>query len=303
MKVAIAQASPAPLDLAGSIDKACAWIARAKADLIAFPETWVPCYPIWCDGGTLGKWGHEPAKKAHARLFRNSLEVPSKETRSLCRAARKAGSAVVIGINERSGSTLYNSILFISPQGEIAGVHRKLVPTFGERLVWGYGDASGLRAYEFGAKVGGLVCWEHWMPLARHVLHEAGEQVHVALWPSGKEAHQIASRHYAFEGRAFVLSACSVMKKSDFPRDFELLDDVTDLIGGSAIVGPDGAYIAGPVFDREELVAAEIDLERIIEEKQTLDVAGHYSRPDVFSVSVASRPRPAPAGKRNGRSS
>lgn len=289
MKVAVVQAAPAVLDLAGSIDRACAWIRRARADLVAFPETWIPCYPTWCDGGTLGTWDHRLAKKAHARLVRNSLAIPSRETKRLCDAARKSRSAVVIGVSERGGSTIYNSLLFLTRKGEIAGVHRKLVPTFGERLVWGYGDASGLKSHDLGGvKVGGLVCWEHWMPIPRQILHESGEQVHVAAWPSGKEPHQIASRHYAFEGRTFVLSACSVMSKSDFPRDFELLDDVTGLNGGSAILGPDGAYVAGPVFDREEMLSADLDLDRILEEKQSLDVAGHYSRPDLFRVTVRS---------------
>ena len=163
LTVAIAQATPVVLDLAASVAKACDWIAEAGkrgAQLLAFPETWLPVYPFWCDAGTFGTWGHEPSKRLHARLARNSLVIPSKETEQLCRAARDARCAVALGANERdlSGS-LYNSLLFISAEGEILGKHRKLVPTFGERLVWGYGDAAGLRAHDIaGARVGGLIC-------------------------------------------------------------------------------------------------------------------------------------------------
>jgi len=296
LTIAIAQATPVVLDLGACVAKACSWIAEAGkrgAQLVAFPETWLPVYPFWCDAGTFGKWGHEPSKRLHARLAGNSLAMPSKETGQLCRAARNARCAVVMGANEldRSGS-LYNTLLFISPEGEILGRHRKLVPTFGERLVWGYGDAAGLRAYNMaGARIGGLVCWEHWMPLARHVLHADGEQVHVAAWPHCSEMYQLCSRHYAFEGRAFVLVAAAYMTKGALPADFELAEDFSAapevlLAGGSAVIGPDGSYLREPVRGGEELVTAELDLQRIAEEKLTLDVAGHYSRPDLFEVRV-----------------
>jgi len=301
LTVAMAQATPVVLDLAGSVEKACQWIAEAGkrgARVVAFPETWIPCYPLWCDAGTFGKWDHGPSKKLQARLARNSIALPSPELEKLCAAARKAGTAAVIGINERdaAGGSLYNTLLFINAEGKLAGRHRKLVPTFGERLVWGYGDAAGLRSYEFdGAQVGGLVCWEHWMPLARHVLHASAEQVHVAAWPHCSETHQLASRHYAFEGRAFVLVAASFMKKADLPADFELMDDFKDapevlLQGGSAVIGPDAKYVVEPVYGKEELVVAEIELERVAEEKLALDVAGHYSRPDIFDLRLRRQP-------------
>lgn len=299
--VAVAQAAPAVLDLAGCIAKACEWIAEAGkrgVQVLAFPETWAPVYPLWCDAGTFGKWGHEPSKRLHARLARNSLVIPSKETEQLCRAARAAKCAVVFGANELgSTGSVYNALLFISADGEVLGRHRKLVPTFGERLVWGYGDASGLRAYEVagGAKLGGLICWEHWMPLSRQVLHAEGEQIHVAAWPHAGEIHQLASRHYAFEGRAFVLVAASYLPKSAMPADFELASDFATapevlLNGGSAVVAPDASYAVEPVSGREELLTAEIDLERIAQEKITLDVAGHYSRPDLFELRVNRTP-------------
>jgi len=298
--VAIAQASPVVLDLAGSVAKACEWIGEAGkrgARLIAFPETWLPVYPLWCDTGSLGKWEHEPSKRLHARLSRNSLQIPSAETDQLSRAAREARCAVVIGANERvSTGTLYNTLLFISPEGEILGRHRKLVPTGGERLIWGQGDAVGLRAYDIaGARVGGLICWEHWMPLARQVLHAEGEQIHIAAWPAGREIYQLASRHYAFEGRAFVLVAASYMTKSMLPHDFELAEDFAEadevlLDGGSAIIAPDATYLVEPIRGREQLIVADLDLDQVAREKLSLDVAGHYSRPDIFDLHVNRNP-------------
>jgi nitrilase len=300
LTAAIAQAAPVVLDLAASVAKACQLIAEAGrrgAQLIAFPETWLPVYPLWCDAGTFGKWDHAPSKRLHARLAANSLAIPSAETEALGRAARAAHCAVALGANERDPSgSLYNTLLFISAKGEILGRHRKLVPTFGERLVWGYGDAAGLRARDIaGVRTGGLICWEHWMPLARHVLHAEGEQVHLAAWPHCSEMYQLASRHYAFEGRAFVLVAACWLPKSALPGDFELAEDFaaapeTLLIGGSAVIGPDGKYVVEPVFGREELLTCELDLARIAEEKLALDVGGHYSRPDIFDLQVNRKP-------------
>jgi predicted amidohydrolase len=301
--VGVVQARPAVLDLAACIDRACSWIGEAGrrgVQLVAFPEAWIPCYPLWCDGGSFAKWGNPAAKRLHARLLENSLVVRSPETDALCAAARKAGVAVVMGANEREsfGGSIYNSLVFIDEEGRVVATRRKLVPTHGERLVWSAGDAAHLDAHRLAqARVGGLICWEHWMPLARHVLHVAGEEIHVAAWPHGGEHHQLASRHYAFEGRCFVLAAAMVLSKSDLPADFELADDYHDgpdelLAGGSAIIGPDGAYVVAPTFAREELLVAEVDLARAREEKLTLDVAGHYARPELFELRVR-RGRPA----------
>jgi predicted amidohydrolase len=299
--VAIAQAASVVLDLAGSVAKACEWIGEAGrrgAQLIPFPETWLPVYPLWCDTGSLGKWEHEPSKRLHARLTKNSLQIPSPETENLCRVAREAHCAVVMGANERVNTgSLYNTLLFISAAGEILGRHRKLAPTGSERLIWGQGDAVGLRSFEIaGARVGGLICWEHWMPLARQVLHADGEQIHVAAWPAGTEIYQIASRQYAFEGRAFVLLAASYLTKSMLPRDFELAEDFAGadevlLDGGSAVIAPNASYVVEPVRGREELIVTEVGLDRIAEEKLSLDVAGHYSRPDLFELRVNREPR------------
>jgi nitrilase len=303
VRLAIAQFAPAVLDLDASIAKASKIVRDAAAEgvsLVAFPETWVPVYPFWCDMGGFSRWGDEASKRLHARLYRNSLEVGSKAFRHLQAAIKKAKLHVVLGANERAGRSLYNALFFFDDRGDLVGHHRKLVPTFGERLVWGYGDGAGLRVHEtpFG-KVGGLVCWEHWMPPARQALHALGETIHIAAWPHVKGLHQTASIHYAFEGRCFVLAAASYLEKKMLPRDYELMGEMGDapdviLNGGSAVIGPDGAYIVEPVFGKEELVVAEIDPERAFAENLTLDVAGHYSRPDVFEMTV-NRKRPGVA--------
>jgi predicted amidohydrolase len=231
-------------------------------------------------------------------LRRNSVVVPSEETKTLGKIAAKYGVVLVIGINERieqgaGNGTLYNSLLTFGADGKLAGHHRKLVPTYTERLVWGQGDAAGLEAVKtnFG-RVGGLICWEHWMPLARQALHVSGEDIHIAVFPTVHENHQIASRHYAFEGKCFVLAAGLIMKAEDLPSklaagtDFENSPEKLLLRGGSCIVAPDGSFVVEPVFDEEKIITAELDFRLIDKEKMTLDVSGHYSRPDAFDFQV-----------------
>ena len=295
VNVGIAQFAPAVLDLKRCVDKACKIIEEAgkrKVKVLGFPETWIPVYPFWSDMGTYSQWGNQAAKRLFRRLHEQSLAVDSAETRRIGAACRKAKVHLMLGVNERSGKSIYNALLYFNDKGVLVGHHRKLVPTFGERLVWGHGDGAGLKTHEtpFG-RIGGLICWEHWMPLARHVLHAEGEVIHVAAWPHGKEMHQIASRHYAFEGRCFVLAAGMVLEKGMIPKDYELRDELDGLPnvlipGGSAIISPDGSYIVEPVVGKEELLVAEIETDRALEESLTLDVAGHYSRPDVFEVTV-----------------
>jgi len=302
IKVAIIQASPVFMNLEASLAKAVELIgqaARAGANLVALGETWLPGYPAWldhCPGAAL--WNHEPTKRVFARLRQNSVVMPGKETVRLGEAAREHNLILVIGINERvahgpGNGTLFNSLLTFGPDGKLLNHHRKLVPTYTERLVWGQGDGEGLEAAETPlGRVGGLVCWEHWMPLARQALHVSGEHIHVAVWPTVHEMHQIASRHYAFEARCFVLAAGLIMRVSDLPHELsvpaELVGSPDKLLlrGGSAIIAPDGQYIAGPVYDEETVLAAEIDLSQIDQEKMTLDVSGHYHRPDVFDLGI-----------------
>lgn len=301
IRAAVVQAET-PSSLESGLDNAISLIAECGskgATLIAFPETWLPGYPIWLDvSADVALWDHAPVKTVYRRMANDSVVVPSASTERLAAAAREHGVTVVIGVIERVSEgpgqgTLYNSILTFGPDGSLLNHHRKLVPTYTERMVWGPGDGSGLRSADapFG-KVGSLVCWEHWMPLARHAMHESGEEVHVALWPTVHEMHQVASRQYAFEGRCFVLAAGSVMRASALPPELPAhpakvrSGEQWVMRGGSAIIGPDGEYLAGPVFDEPTILYADLDLDRVREERMTLDVTGHYHRPDVFDFSV-----------------
>ncbi len=308
VRVAAAQVTPVFLDGDRTIAKAVSVIEEAGrngAHLVAFPETWVPGYPMWIYGAA--GWDDPLAKRAYARLHANAVEVPSPAIDAVCAAARRARTMVVLGVNERdvkySRGTLFNSLVYVSGDGELLGVHRKLTPTHAERIIWGVGDGSTLHVFDtpFG-RVGGLICWEHWMPLSRHAMHAKGEQIHVAAWPEVPDLHHLASRHYAFEGRSFVVCVGSYLNLRDVPDDFELkgmlgaggqfgesADDV--LPGGSGIIGPDGSWIAGPVLGREEIVYADIDLSRVAEEQLAFDAVGHYNRPDVFRLLVDTRER------------
>lgn len=293
-RVAAVQASPVFLDGEATVDKACRLIEEAASQgavLVVFPETWVPGYPVWTNAAA--RWNYPPAKKVFGRLYRNSVDVPGPMTERLGKAARKAGVFLTIGVNERVQSgTLYNTIVFIGRDGRFLGKHRKLVPTYHERMVWAHGDGSTLNVFETEiGRLGGLICWEHWMSLARYALYTQGEQVHASLWPTASETFHLACRNMAFEGRLFVIVSCSYLTKAMLPSDFEMMAEMESFPevlspGGSAIIGPDARYLAGPVYDREEILYAEIDLDRIIEEKQALDVVGHYARPEVLSLRV-----------------
>jgi nitrilase len=302
IKVAAIQYGPVYLDLARSVEKAKGLIAEAAslgAKLIVFPETWLPGYPAWLDCcRDVALWDHPPVKKVFARLMENSVVVPGPVTDALGEAAREHQIVLNVGIHERvvqeaGRGTLYNAMLTFDADGSLLNRHRKIMPTYTERMIWGQGDGSSLRAVDTDAgRVGGLICWEHWMPLARQVLHDSGEDIHIAAWPQVKEMNLVASRHYAFEGRCFVIACGAVMKAGELPREFEPIESLKEdpdafvLHGGSAIIAPDGSLLAGPVFDEETILTAELDLSRIAEESLALDVSGHYSRPDIFEVKV-----------------
>jgi nitrilase len=302
IRVAIAQAEVEP-----TLDEALAVTIRligeakdAGAALVVFPETWLPGYPAWLDVcRDVGLWDHEPVKRVFRRMAEQSVVVPGPVTHALSTAARDAGVVLVIGVTERvdagpSHGTLYNAALTFDADGRLSNHHRKLVPTYTERMVWGLGDADGLTAVETSVgRVGALVCWEHWMPLARQAMHDSGEDIHVALWPTAHEMLQVASRHYAFEGRCFVLAAGSLMRASALPPELEphagKVRSPSDWVlrGGSAIIGPDGRYVVDPCFDRPGLIVSDIDLGRVREERMTLDVTGHYHRPELLRFDVA----------------
>jgi predicted amidohydrolase len=309
-RVAIAQHAPVYLDVQASMQRAEQLMRQAAAEgaqLVVFGEAWLAGYPAWLDHcSSAALWDHEATKQVFARTRKNSIVVGGPETRQLAALSGELGLALVMGANERvvsgpGNGTLYNALLFFDETGSLVLHRRKLVPTHGERLVWGPGDAADLRSAATAAgRVGGLICWEHWMPLARQALHQAGEQIHVAVWPWGNETHQLASRHYAFEGRCFVIAAGMLMRAGDLPAELvpaEPWRDPEELLlrGGSAVIGPDGQYVVEPLLDREQLIVVDLDLEAVERERMTLDVAGHYARPDLFRFEVAG------VGRRGGR--
>lgn len=291
VRVAIVQDEIAPT-LALGLDTTASRTAEAAqggAALVAFPETWLPGYPAWLDHcRDVALWDHEPVKRLFARMAEDAVVVDGDSGRQLAEIAGANRVTLVVGVTERVAQgagrgTLYNTLLTYGPDGALLNRHRKLMPTYTERMVWGTGDTSGLHAVDTPVgRVGGLVCWEHWMPLARQALHESGEDIHVAVWPNVHEMLQVASRHYAFEGRCFVLAAGSLLRMNALPAELELAPDRVGtewaLRGGSAIIAPNGAYLAGPVYDAPAVLTADLDLGAISRESMALDVTGHYGR-------------------------
>jgi nitrilase len=304
IRVAAVQHAPIYLELERSLSKALSLITEAAslgANLVVFPETWLPGYPAWLDCcRDVALWDHEPTKKVFARLMENSVVVPGPVTQALSAAARAHDLVLNISVHERviegaGRGTLYNTMLTFGQDGELLNSHRKIMPTYTERLIWGQGDGSGLRASTTGiGRIGGLICWEHWMPLARQVLHQSGEDIHIAAWPQVKEMNLVASRHYAFEGRCFVIACGAVMRAGELPAELEPIESLRQqpdsfvLNGGTSIIAPDGSLLAGPVFEEEVILTADIDLSRVAEESLALDVSGHYTRPDIFDLKLKS---------------
>jgi len=303
-KVAAVQASPVYLDREATVTKACDLIrqvGREGAALAVFPEAFIPGYPLWV-------WfippGHtHPLREVYARLHANAVTIPSETTDRLGQAAREAGVTVAIGVNERnaeaSDSTLYNTLLYIGADGSILGKHRKLMPTGGEKLVWGLGDGSDLEVYDLPfARVGGLLCWENYMPLARYAMWAWGTQVYVApTWDRG-EPWLSTMRHTAKEGRSFVIGCCSAMHKDDIPDQLAFKEQYLAQVegwlnpGDSVIVDPDGKVVAGPAHEEETILYADVRPEQLTGPRWQLDVAGHYARPDVFELRVHRVPKP-----------
>lgn len=305
IRVCIVQKKPEHLNLPASmslLEKLLYEAANEGTNLVVFGETWLTGYPKWLDlAPDFAYWDHAPAKDVYNRLWKNSIVIPGDETKRIGTLARKLNISVGIGVNEKvihgaGNKTLFNTFLLFDEKGSIRIHHRKLMPTYTEKLLYGTGDGHGLKsAVAGGAQISGLICWEHWMPMARQVLHHEGEEIHLALWPWVHEMHQVASRHYAFEGRCFVLAAGQIMARSDIPAELspEGNHDGQDLIlrGGSCIIGPDGSFITEPLFDRESMIYANLDLQQITREQMTLSTGGHYSRPDIFKLKV-NRKRP-----------
>ncbi len=297
LTVACAQVEPVIFDRDATIEKVGRTTAEAAgkgARLVVFPEAVIPAYPssIWAKA--LAGWAEEGAKEAFALLAREAVEVPGPAERRLGELAREYEVWLVTGVTERDPAhpgTLYNTLLFHSPDGELALKHRKLVPTNHERLVWGPGDGGGLEAVEtpYG-RLGGLVCWENYMPLARFALYESGIELYVASTADDSEEWQSTLVHIARESRCFVISPSHFQRARSYPDDFPLarLLEGVDVIGrgGSAILAPDGSYLAGPLWDEEGVLYAELDPARLDGERQRFDPTGHYHRPDVFRLDL-----------------
>jgi nitrilase len=297
VRVACVQVEPVILDRDATIEKLARQTADAAAggaQLVVFPETFVPAYPSSRWAKAFAGWADPRAKEAFALLRRESLEVPSEAERRLGEVAREHGVWLVTGVNEvdpeRPG-TIYNSLLYHAPDGTLAEHHRKLVPTNHERLVWGQGDGRGLRAFETAlGRIGGLICWENYMPLARFSLYESGVEIYIASTADDSDAWQATLVHIARESRAFVVAPSHFQRGASYPDDFplrELLDGVDVLgRGGSAILGPDGSYLAGPLYGEEGILYADLEPDRLFEERQRFDPAGHYNRPDLLRFEL-----------------
>lgn len=302
MKIAIIQDGPEYLDLGKTIEKTCEYIIKAaqeQADLVVFGESWISGYPIWLDiCSDINLWDHPPVKAVWAQMYENALSIDSAAMRRLKRVIKDSKLWVVMGANEsvfkgKGNNTLFNAIFTFDSEGTLVNHHRKLMPTYTEKLVHGFGDGYGLKSVPtpFG-HLGSLICWEHWMPMTRQAMHDQAEDLHIALWPYAKEMHQVASRHYAFEGRCTVVAVGQVMHRDELPEELTISDkiSVTDdgliMKGGAAIYGPDGSIILAPQYGQIDMIIRELDLSKNMAERMNLSVSGHYQRPDVFSYEV-----------------
>lgn len=304
-KVAVVQAAPVLFDRDASTEKASRLIKDAGeqgAQVVLLPEAFIPAYPRGFSFGMVVGSRSPEGRLLWQRYWENSVEIPSPATDALGAAAREAGVYLAIGIIERdtqfSGGTLYCSLVYFNPKGEIMGAHRKLKPTGAERLIWGEGDGSDLLvlATEFG-KLGGLICWENYMPMARMALYGKGVQLYLAPTADSRDTWQATLRHIACEGRCFVLGCNQYVTKSMYPADMQDHAELTEqpevmCRGGSVIISPLGEILAGPIFDQEGILYADLDLDEISRAKLDFDVVGHYARPDVFQLIIDEKSKP-----------
>jgi len=300
LKVALAQISPVWLNkemtikkIENSIDEA----ASQGAELVVFGEGLLPGYPFWISLTNGVEFDSVIQKELHAHYVRNSVQIEKGDLDSICANAKKNKIAIYLGIIERAqnrgGHSIYASLVYINADGEIKSVHRKLQPTFDERLTWSPGDGNGLQVHALKQfTVGGLNCWENWMPLSRTALYGLGEDLHIAVWPGSEHNTKDITRFIAREARSFVVSVSSTMRITDFPEDTPHRDLIVknspEILanGGSCIAGPNGEWLVPPIGSEEKIVTHTIDFNRVLEERQNFDVVGHYSRPDVTKLSV-----------------
>lgn len=300
LKVALAQISPVWLNKVETIKKIEASIIEAaeqKTELIVFGEALLPGYPFWLALTNGASWDLKVNKELHAHYTRNAIQIEAGELNSICDLAKKHHIAIYLGLIERAqnrgGHSLYCSLVYINEFGEIKSVHRKLQPTYDERLTWAPGDGNGLQVHRLKQfTAGGLNCWENWMPLPRTALYGLGENLHIAVWPGSDHNTKDITRFIARESRSYVISVASLMSKADFPESTphlnQILEKSPEILanGGSCIAGPDGEWLVEPVLHAEGLIYHILDFNRVYEERQNFDVVGHYSRPDVTKLSV-----------------
>ncbi len=305
VRVAIIQAASALFDRGASLHKAETLIQEAGsggAQLLLFPEAFIPCYPRGLTFGMKVGSRSPEGRALWQRYWQNSVEIPSSTTDALGEAAAAAGVHVAIGVTERDssygGGTLYCTLLYLGPDGQVLGKHRKLKPTGAERLIWGEGDGSTLTTLdtELGT-IGGLICWENYMPLARAAMYAKGVEIYLAPTADARDTWQATLRHIACEGRCFVLGCNQFLTKDMYPDDLPLrreLREQAEVIcrGGSAVVSPFGQVLAGPLYGEEGILYADLDRDELIRSKVDFDVVGHYARPDIFELRVDERPRP-----------
>lgn len=300
LKVGIAQIAPVWLNRAQTQAKILDYVQQAGdagCQLVAFGEALLPGYPFWIERTDGARFNSPIQKEIHAHYMDQAVQIEAGHLQPLCACAAEQQIAVYLGCIERApdrgGHSLYCSLVYIDPQGIIQSVHRKLMPTYEERLTWAAGDGHGLRTHKLGAfTVGGLNCWENWMPLPRAALYAQGEDLHVAVWPGGLHNTADITRFIAQEARSYVISASGLMRKTDFPANTPhielILANSPDLLanGGSCIAGPDGKWVVEPVTRVEKLITTTIDHKQVRAERQNFDPAGHYARPDVTQLTV-----------------
>ena len=298
--VGVVQMAPVWLNREKTLDKALGYVAQAadeKCRLVAFSEAIIPGYPFWIERTDGARFNSPVQKKIHAHYMKNAVQIEAGHLAPLCSLAAQRKISVYVGCIERApdrgGHSLYCTLVYVDQAGVIASVHRKLMPTYEERLTWSPGDGHGLRVHPLGAfTVGGLNCWENWMPLVRAALYGLGEDLHIAAWPGEMELTQDITRFIARESRSYVVSAAGVMWPTDIPEETpyraEIVANSQPIManGGSCIAGPDGKWIVAPVVDEERLLVAALDHELVRQERQNFDPAGHYGRPDVTQLTV-----------------
>jgi len=299
-KVACVQATPVIFDLEKSLEKTIA-LTKEAADLgsklVVFPETFIPGYPAGLDFGTVVGSRTQAGREQFGEYWQNSVEVPGIHTDLLAECAKDNGVFLTIGVTERDkvNKTLYCSLLYFGPNGSLLGKHRKLKPTAAERLVWGEGDGSTLCTFDTGiGKLGGLICWENYMPLARMAMYNKGVEIYLAPTADSRDSWNATMQHIAFEGRCYVIGCNQYFTKSDFPEHLqtELAEDRPEVLsrGGSVIVSPLGEVLAGPLYDAEGILTAEVNLDELVRSRMDFDVTGHYSRDDIFDLKVRDQP-------------